>query len=60
MKIVAREQNSFRITCPNGHDFTAPRHSISVECPACGATGSTRELVDRMIKTAERQQATAA
>lgn len=60
MKIVAREKSSFRITCPNGHDFTAPRHSISVECPTCGATGSTRELVDRMIKNAESPQATAA
>jgi hypothetical protein len=49
MKIHAREESEFRITCQNGHDFKAPRNSISVECPTCGKTGSTRELVDRMV-----------
>ena len=50
MKILAREDSDFRIACQNGHDFKAPRKSISVECPTCGKTGTTRELVDRMIQ----------
>ena len=50
MKILAREEAEFRISCQNGHDFKAPRHSISVECPTCGKTGITRELVDNMVR----------
>jgi len=50
MKILAREESDFRIACQNGHNFKAPRSSISVECPTCGKTGITRELVDRMIQ----------
>jgi len=49
MKILAREEAEFRISCQNGHDFKAPRHSISVECPTCGKTGITRDLVDNMV-----------
>ena len=59
MKILAREASEFRITCQNGHDFKAPRNSISVECPTCGRTGTTRELVDKMIQ-GQREAETAA
>jgi len=31
MRIVAREKDQFRIACDHGHDFKAPRYSISVE-----------------------------
>ena len=59
MKIHAREESEFRITCQNGHDFKAPRNSISVECPTCGKTGITRELVDRMVQGKQQEAKTA-
>jgi len=57
MKIVAREATDFRIICPNGHGFTAPRSSISVECPTCGQTQNTRTLVDRFVAEAPKASA---
>jgi hypothetical protein len=59
MKILAREESEFRIACQNGHDFKAPRNSISVECPTCGKTGITRELVDRMVQGKQQEAKTA-
>ena len=57
MKIVAREATDFRIICPNSHSFTAPRNSISVECPTCGKTHNTRELVDQFVAEAPKASA---
>ncbi len=47
MKIIAREEGRYRIECPEGHVFTAPRPSISVECPACGRTEVASALIAR-------------
>jgi predicted RNA-binding Zn-ribbon protein involved in translation (DUF1610 family) len=60
MKILAREESEFRIACQNGHDFKAPRNSISVECPTCGKTCITRELVDRMVQGQQEAKAVTA
>ena len=54
MRIVAREKDQFRITCDHGHDFKAPRYSISVECPCCGRTDTTVHLIDRLLETMEK------
>ncbi len=49
MKIVEREEGRYRIECPAGHLFTAPRPSISVECPSCGRTEVASALIGRSI-----------
>jgi hypothetical protein len=53
MRIVAREKDQFRIACEHGHDFKAPRYSISVECPCCGRTETTVALIDQLLEMPE-------
>jgi hypothetical protein len=45
MRIIAREAGRYRIACPEGHEFTAPRPSISAECPCCGRTEVASALI---------------
>ena len=39
MEIIgeSRDRTRFRLRCKCGAEFTQPRHSISAECPECGA-----------------------
>lgn len=48
MRIVAREEGRYRIACPEGHEFTAQRPCISVECPSCGRTEVASALIGRL------------
>lgn len=45
LEIVEKLGDRYTIACGHGRRFQVPRHAVSVECPRCGATAPTSDLV---------------